>query len=287
MNSKGYFVLKSFVEKYGSDCISYVISCKDHGVSDDFSGRIKALSADNSIRYFDRHDNNKDIQDTFSGWRFAIGWKWIIEDSSQLVVFHDSLLPKYRGFAPLVNSLINNETKAGVTALLASDKYDEGDVIDQLDIEIDYPIKIDRLIKQIEPLYFSLVSKVFLKIRDNENLTSYPQDENQATYGLWLDEKDYFINWTWSADKIKRFVDATGYPYNNAKSYLNNKIVKFIDVEVVNDVVIKSRDRHVGKVIFVKKEGLVVVCRKGLLLIKNILDNDNNKLNINFRSRFE
>jgi hypothetical protein len=50
--------------------------------------------------------------------------------------------------------------------------------------------------------------------------------------------------------KIKRFVDATSFPYDNSKAYLNNDIVKFIGIEVINDVKVEYRKRHIGKVIF-------------------------------------
>ena len=80
------------------------------------------------------------------------------------------------------------------------------------------------------------------------------------------------IDWSWSADKVKRFVDATGYPYDNAKAYINGEIVKFIDVEIVADVVVEHRARHIGKVIFIKNGEPVVVCSDGLIGLKEIRD---------------
>ena len=49
-------------------------------------------------------------------------------------------MPKYRGFAPLVNSLVNGEKIIGVTALFASEEYDNGDIIMQSSVDITYPI---------------------------------------------------------------------------------------------------------------------------------------------------
>jgi len=152
---------------------------------------------------------------------------------------------------------------------------------------IKYPIKIDKAIEQIKLLYAQLICNIYTLIINNKKLPRIKQDESKAVYSPWLDGKDYFIDWqNWSATKIKRFINAVGYPYDNAKAYLNGKIVKFIDVEVIDDVKIKQRKRHIGKVIFIKDSFPVIICKKGLLKLVEIRDEDN-KLMINLRSRFE
>ena len=175
----------------------------------------------------------------------------------------------------------------GVTALFASSEYDKGDIIAQKSFEINYPIKISEAIDKIEPLYFELVDEIFTQIQNGEQLNATKQDESKANYSLWLDSEDYFIDWSWSAEKIKRFVDAVGYPYDNAKTYLNGEIVKFIDVEIVEDVVVEHRERHIGKVIFIKEGTPIVVCTDGLIGLRDIFDQNDNEMFINFRSRFK
>jgi len=171
--------------------------------------------------------------------------------------------------------------------LFASSEYDKGDIIAQKSFQIHYPIKINEVIEKIEPLYSELVDEIYSKIQNDYELKATKQDENEATYSLWLDGEDYFIDWSWSAEKIKRFVNAVGYPYDNAKSHLNGEVVKFIDVEIVEDVVVENRERHVGKVIFIKDGMPVIVCSDGLLGLKDIRDKDDNAMFINFRSRFK
>ncbi|RXJ95864.1 hypothetical protein CRU94_04430 [Arcobacter sp. AHV-9/2010] len=169
--------------------------------------------------------------------------------------------------------------------MFASSHYDRGDIIAQKSFEIDYPMKINDAIQKVEPLYFDLVDEIYTKILNDEKLKSKKQDETKATYSLWLDSEDYFIDWSWSADKIKRFVDAVGYPYDNAKAYLNSEVVKFIDVKIIEDVKVEYRDRHIGKVIFIEDGVPVIVCKKGLIGLVDIRDENDNLLNINFRSR--
>lgn len=287
MNSKGYFILENFINKFGTNSIYYIVCCQDKDIQKDFFYEIKTLAEKKQIQFFNRFEDYAIIENSFVGYKFAIGWRWLIKSENNLIVFHDSLLPKYRGFAPLVNCLVNNEKICGVTALFASNEYDCGNIIAQRSFEINYPIKINEVISEIEPLYFELISEIYLKIQNNSILQSTPQNEDKATYSLWLDSEDYFIDWTWSAKKIKRFIDAVGYPYNNAKGYLNGEVVKFIDVELIKDVFVEQRERHIGKVIFKKDGKSVIVCVDGLIGLKDIRNNNDDKIVINFRSRFK
>jgi methionyl-tRNA formyltransferase len=113
MNSKGYFVLKNFINKFGSDSISYVVSSEDKNIQKDFFDEIKEITQKEKIKFFNRFEDVAAVEKGFSGYKFAIGWRWLIKDERNLIVFHDSLLPKYRGFAPLVNCLVNNENRGG------------------------------------------------------------------------------------------------------------------------------------------------------------------------------
>lgn len=287
MNSKGFYILEEFINKFGSLDIEYIVSSEDKNIQKDFYEELKDLSKKEKIIFFNRTENIKDIEDSFEGYKFAIGWRWMIRNSENLIVFHDSLLPKYRGFAPVVNSLINNEKEIGVTALFASSEYDKGNIISQKNYKLNYPIKISLAIQKIKPLYFELLSGIFTDIKNNKKIKSIKQDESKSTYSLWLDNEDYFIDWSWSVEKIKRFVDAVGYPYDNAKAYLEEKIIKFIDVEIIDDVFVEHRERHIGKIIFKEDNIPVVVCKNGLIALKNITDENDCEVSINFRSRFK
>lgn len=286
MNEKGYFVLENFIKMHGDNPIEYIVTNQDNNLQKDYYNEILELANKYAIKIFNKDDDIKEAEDNFSGYKFAIGWRWIIHNEKDLVVFHDSLLPRYRGFAPLVNSLINGEKMIGVTALFASKDYDKGDIIRQKSLEIDYPIKIDQLIKQILPLYNELVEEIYQIIRDNKNILSQKQNEISSTYSMWLDSEDYFVDWSWSAKKIKRFVDAVAYPYDCAKASLNGQIVKFLEVVEYNDVTIENRDRHIGKIIFMDNGCPVIVCKNGLLKLLHI-QHEEEKIQLSFRSRFK
>jgi methionyl-tRNA formyltransferase len=282
MGEKGLYVLKGFLEEYSAGNIEYVVLAKDKNVINDYNSELKGLCEKNSLKYYDRTDDLAN----FKGYKFAIGWRWIIDDCEKLIVLHDSILPKYRGFAPLVNMLVNGEEKIGVTALFASKEYDRGNIIKQEQLSINYPIKIKAAIELISILYSNLVNGICDLIFKLEKIIGTPQQEEKASYSLWRDELDYLIDWNSDSKKIKRLIDATGYPYNGASTYLNGKKIIIDDAEEYPDLDIENRD--VGKVIFIEEGFPIIVCGKGLLKIKEarFLDNTSILPLKRFRSRF-
>ncbi|MFW2487085.1 formyltransferase family protein [Clostridium chromiireducens] len=284
MNKKGYSVLKSIIENIGCEIIDKVISYTDEGIVEDYYGEIYTLCCNNDIEFY----NKNELISINTEYSFAVGWKWIIKEVRNLIVLHDSILPKYRGFSPLVNALINGENELGVTALLANLDYDKGDLISQQKVKITYPIKISEAIDIISKLYSSIIIELCKKIINNEKIKLSRQDDEVATYSLWRDNDDYFINWNDDAEKIKRFVDAVGFPYSGAKSLLDNKVIIIDDVDIEDDVIIENRD--VGKVIFIKEKFPVIVCGKGLIKI-NEARYEESSLDImplkKFRTRFK
>ncbi|NNE15810.1 MAG: methionyl-tRNA formyltransferase [Saprospiraceae bacterium] len=287
MTFKGFKVLESIIHDNFLKNINSVIIGKDDNVVNDYSTEIQKLCISNNIKYYFRSDNNYFKNDV--DLKIAISWRWLIDNGNkELIVFHDSLLPKYRGFSPLVNMLIKKEREIGVTALYASENYDAGEIIDQRSRIINYPIKIDRAIEKVSELYCELVLSILNNINSNKKLpNSTIQDEKLATYSLWRDELDYHIDWNQSSEEILNFINAVSFPYKGACSYINDKKVRILDACTVPDVNIEIR--HVGKVIFSKDEYPVVVCGKGLLQLTKVVNDENNDsiLPLNkFRIRF-
>ncbi|OED33124.1 hypothetical protein BHE17_11945 [Planococcus maritimus] len=283
MNQKGYGVLQSFLEEFGARAIQYVVTETDENVEKDYYIEIKEICEMHSVKIY-RKSNNLPV---FEGYKIAIGWKWIIKDTSRLVILHDSLLPKYRGFSPLVNMLINGERVIGVTALKASKNYDEGDILLQKSRRIDYPIKIQEAIAIVSNLYSEIVIAIYNNLVLFNQLNGVPQVHSEATYSLWRDEDDYFVDWHESASKLKRTVDALSFPFLGALTILNKEIIRLKEVEIFPDVIVENRD--VGKVIFFNNGLPVIVCGDGLLKIIEATDEDNNSILPlrKFRSRFE
>ena len=281
---KGLKVLENIVEHNLMEQLNYVCIGKDQNIENDYSREIEDLCIKFKISYF---FNNAKNTISHNGYYIAISWRWIITGPNPIIVLHDSLLPKYRGFAPLVNSIKNGESEIGVTALLANENYDTGPIIMKEAIPITYPIKILRAIELISSLYSKIVIDLFLLLRNEIEIKAIPQEEKEATYSLWLDHDDYQINWNLDSNSILRFIYALGFPYLGARTKIGEKEIIIKEAEISSDITIVNRTP--GKVIFINEGKPTVVCGVGLLKIIQAVDSETKKtiLPLNkFRTRF-
>jgi methionyl-tRNA formyltransferase len=267
MNQKGAAVLDAVVSRVGAGPIAAVVGARDRGVENDYFDLIAARAATLGIPHMERHLAPVPGADAVC---LAVGWRWLIPDVTRLIVLHDSLLPRYRGFAPVVSALINGEPRLGVTALLGAPGYDQGDILGQGEVEVTYPIKISAAIDLLTPIYADLAAGLVAKVVAGEALRGSPQDHSAATYSLWRDDDDYRIDWTASSARIRRFVDAVGAPYRGASSHVGGKKVRILEVDPTPDVRIENRIP--GKVIFVENGTPTVVCGDGLLKILHLTE---------------
>ena len=262
MTSKGLEALREACE-VGSAHIDYVVVASDSNVENDFSEDIRTLARQYNIKFYERGLEPALDPEIYV---LAVSWRWMINHpESKLIIFHDSLLPKYRGFAPLVNMLINGESKIGVTAIFGAAEYDRGEVLGQSSVNIEYPIKISEAIDLNLDNFRCLVRDIISRIVAGTELIGVPQEAAEATYSIWRDKEDYRIDWTKSAQEIKRFVDALGYPYIGAFCFAGDDCVRILEVEIVDDVYCELR--HIGKVLFVDNGEPTVICGRGLVRI--------------------
>lgn len=271
LNKKGYEVLKAITdsEKY-LKTIDLVVCAKDRGNDEDFYNEIRSLCKDYNINCIDR--NIKFVSK--SKYSLAIGWKWLIKGEKKLIVLHDSYLPKYRGFSPVVNMLINGEDYLGATAIWATDKMDEGDILFQKRVSITYPLKIQSAIEIIAAVYVEIVLKIMDLIISDNKLTSIPQIAKNATYSIWRNELDYFIDWTKDASEIVRFIDAVGYPYEGAKTRIESgEVVRIMESAEVDNVI--SEIYAPGKLLMFDDDDPVILCGKNAIKLLKVLDINN------------
>jgi methionyl-tRNA formyltransferase len=118
------------------------------------------------------------------------------------------------------------------------------------------------------------------------SLVAQPQDERQATYSVWRDTEDYFIDWTWPAEKIERFIYAVGYPYEGAYTILGDQVVIINACATIpGDLIFPLREP--GKVWRLVEGGPIVICGNGLLQILAMQTQDGAEFHLEKpRSRF-
>jgi len=201
---------------------------------------------------------------------FLVGWQHLLPQvTPSTVVFHDSLLPRYRGFAPTVTALIRGDREIGVTALTPTDVIDQGPIIAQRAVPISYPIKIQTALEIQARLMADIAVDIIEQWKCGE-LSSKPQQEEMATLSIWRDDADYEIDWSNCADAIERFVNAVGHPYAGARTTVGGtETIRVLDVTALPDMPFEIRDE--GKIWRLDNGRPTVVCGSGMLRIDSCL----------------
>jgi methionyl-tRNA formyltransferase len=142
---------------------------------------------------------------------------------------HPSLLPRYRGSAPIPAPILAGDSGTGTTLMLMSSKMDAGPILDQRAVEIgpqetggELSVRLARLSAQL------LMDKLPAWL--SGEIEPRPQDESLATYTQRVSKSDGEIDWSLSADEIWRRVRAFS-PWPGAYSYWNGRQVTFLQVE--------------------------------------------------------
>jgi methionyl-tRNA formyltransferase len=266
MNEKGLAVLSAILGAGRADAIAAVVVQEDPAVEQDYCQEIASAATAAGVPTIRRGEPLPP-----HAFSVAVGWRFMIREEPRLVVFHDSLLPRYRGFAPLVNALINGETEIGVTALWGEEAYDSGAIIEQAAATVAYPLTIQRAIDTVTPLYERLALEIAEKLIAGEQLPGREQNDRHATYSIWRDEQDYRIDWRGDAATVARFIDAVGAPYKGACSCVGQQELRILEAEVI-DQDLTFELRHPGKVFSISGGTPVVVCGDGLLRLTSVVD---------------
>jgi methionyl-tRNA formyltransferase len=277
LGKKALLALKG-LQPAAVSAIKLVVVATDKNIAEDYAVEIREWAVANNLSCCYRDESIPEMDEC--GVHIAIGWRWLlpVKEEQQLIVFHDSLLPKYRGFNPLVTALLNGDAEVGGTCFLACDEMDAGPVILQEKFHISYPQTIDDAINKMGNCYAGMLNELLLNISRNLPVEGKQQEEAAASYSLWRDEADYKINWGKSAEYIKRFVDATGFPYKGAYFIYQQKRIIVNECELVPDVIISNRDA--GKVLRLINEAPVVVCGTGLIKLTKMTDEQGNPFSL-------
>ena len=192
---------------------------------------------------------------------------------------HASILPKYRGAAPINWAIINGEKETGITTMLMDEGMDTGDMLLTDKIEIKNDDTASSLQDRLKYIGANLLIKTINGIK-SKTIRPIPQDDSQATYAPMLKKEDGRIDWTMKAGEIKNLVRGLN-PWPGAYTRWNGKQIKIFKTEVVEAVVSGQWSvvrEEPGTVINVSTEGVFVATGKGILLIKELQPESKNKM---------
>lgn len=185
---------------------------------------------------------------------------------------HASLLPKYRGGAPIHWSIINGEEKTGITLMEMSEEMDAGRIIFQEKITIDFEDNLETLFTKMEALAYKIVFNNIDLLFTNK-LQRTEQDKSLVTYAYNIKREDERIKWNSNAINIYNHIRGL-YPNPSTFTKYNNKIIKIYKAIILNE---KSSEEP-GKIIKIDN-GIVVSTLTNNILITEIKIEGKNKVN--------
>ena len=144
---------------------------------------------------------------------------------------HPSLLPKYRGAAPINYALFNGDERTGVTVFKIIAKMDAGPVISQSETEILKDECFTELSYRLAQIGAEEVLKTLKKIEEN-GLSTIPQDHKNATFSNKLQKEDLIIEWDKPAEKIRNKVRGLAEIPGAVASFRKSRI-KIIEIETL------------------------------------------------------
>lgn len=177
---------------------------------------------------------------------------------------HASLLPKYRGSAPIQWAVINGEKESGVTTMLMNEGIDTGDMLKKVVVPLDEKETGGSLFDKLSGEGAKLLVET-LKELEQGTATRTPQQDEQSTHAKMLDKKLGLIDFSKSAVEIERLIRGLN-PWPSAYTGYKGKTLKIWDAEVVD----KEMDGEAGQVVLVTKQELLVKTGKGLLSLQEV-----------------
>ena len=287
-SEKGYTALKQVVNA-NPEWVGCVISFREVNVDHDWSVDIEKTCSIYRIPFYMWRDAKSKLVSLIHQYSitsaFTVSWKYLLpleinnylED--KLIVFHDSLLPKYRGFAPTPTAIICGENVIGVTAIYATDKVDEGDIILQKKVNVDENMYIDEIIRLQSSLCGEMLVEIIAGLSPKTIFAS-PQNHSNATYSIWRSEEDCHINWEKSSEYIFNFVRAVNSPYPGAFTFYNEQ--KIIIRRAINlNYDLRFAIRESGKIWSIENGEPIIICGSGLLKIVKAVDQNENEVVFN------
>lgn len=184
------------------------------------------------------------------------------------VNIHGSLLPKYRGGAPIQRSIINGETVTGITLMYMAEGLDTGDMISQIEIPIEDHDTSGSVFEKLSEVGASLLQRELPLLLEG-HVTAIPQNDEESTYAPNLKREDEKIDWNRSSRDIYNQIRGL-LPFSGAFTIWEDEVFKVWEALVPTEPSSEGTSSTVpGTVLQLSSEGIEVATADGSLrLIK-------------------
>ncbi len=177
---------------------------------------------------------------------------------------HPSLLPKYRGAAPIQWALINGDSEIGVTILYVTPKMDAGDILLQKKVKILEEDTSETLQTKLSALGADLLMETISKLK-NHTLTPLPQNPKEVSCAPKLSKDMGRLDWTKPARTLFNLIRGAN-PWPGTYTLLGRELLKIHRAKVIHE----TFSGKAGKIHAVTQEGIEVETPRGLLLLTEV-----------------
>jgi len=188
--------------------------------------------------------------------------KWLLDFPNIMPVnIHYSLLPKYRGASPIQSSLLNNDTRSGITFMKMSEGLDDGDCIEQYVIDIKNNHNKITLENDLCDLSISKILDILHGLK-NHKYNLIKQDNKLASYCSKIQKSDSLVSFTETANQIYSKFKAY-YEWPGVSFIHKNTLIKIKDMYLIDDNNIDLLDKE----ILLSKDGLYIKTSNKVIVI--------------------
>jgi len=185
---------------------------------------------------------------------------------------HASLLPKYRGAAPIWRVVLNGEKETGITTMMTDAGMDTGDILKISKIDITEDMTTGELHDALAPMGASLIIETIDDIVSG-NCIRVKQNDEEATYAPTIEREDGLITWNESAANIHNKVRGCD-PFPGAYTFIAGEKIKIWKTKLLTD---KKSDKEPGTIINETKKDVCVVCGNGTMVKLLEVQTENSK----------
>lgn len=164
---------------------------------------------------------------------------------------HASLLPKYRGGAPIHQAIIDGESETGVTIMYMVERLDAGDMIAQQPLPIEDQDNVGTMHDKLSALGTALLRETLPSILNGTNPRT-AQDDTKASFASNIQREDEWIDWSQDARTIFNHIRGLS-PWPVASTRFDDKVMKIYAADIVKDITGEA-----GKIIQTTKKQIIV-----------------------------
>lgn len=177
---------------------------------------------------------------------------------------HASLLPAWRGAAPIQWSILNGDKTTGISIMQMNEGLDTGDIMKVQEIEIGEKETGDSLFEKLSVMGGPLLLEVLDEV-ENGTTVHVPQGETTTEYAKMLDKSMGLLDFSWPAEKIERYVRGLN-SWPGTYTYLRGRLLKIWDATVISG----ERKGEDGTVVLLDKKHFAVQCGEGYLQVNEV-----------------